>query len=177
MKQTKSDEYYMKIALQQANKAFRIGEVPVGALVVLDDKIIGRGYNRVETKQDALQHAELIAIRQTARKLQSWRLERCQLFVTLEPCAMCAGAITWSRIARVVYGATDPKAGACGSALRVLGHKRLNHRPKIKAGVEAEASSDLLKEFFRELRKKKKSNNTERCPSWSKEHDWKSCRR
>ncbi len=157
MTQSKPDEYYMSLALREARKAFRAGEVPVGAIVVKADQIIGRGYNRVEQKQEAMQHAELIAMRQAARRLKSWRLEECQLYVTLEPCAMCAGAIIWSRVEKVIFGAKDPKAGACGSVLRILGHKKLNHQPKVSKGVAAAESSQLLKTFFKALRKQKKA--------------------
>lgn len=153
---SRPDEYFVRAALREAEKALVSGEVPVGAVVVHKGRIIGRGHNRVESRQDATQHAELIAIRQAARRLGGWRLEDCTLYVTLEPCAMCAGAITWSRVARVVYAAADPKAGACGSVLSVLGHKRLNHRPRVTAGVLAIESSRLLKDFFRGLRKKAK---------------------
>jgi tRNA(adenine34) deaminase len=160
--QPRPDEYFMQQALREACQALQAGEVPVGAVVVHQGQIIGRGYNRVESRQDATQHAELIAIRQAARRQGGWRLEGCQLFVTLEPCAMCAGAITWSRVARVVYAAADPKAGACGSVLQVLGNPRLNHRPRIEAGLLALESSKLLQGFFRRLRRsrtnRKKTN-------------------
>jgi tRNA(adenine34) deaminase len=147
----------MQQALREASQALQAGEVPVGAVVVHQGKIIGRGYNRVESRRDATQHAELIAIRQAARRRGGWRLEGCHLFVTLEPCAMCAGAITWSRVARVVYAAADPKAGACGSVLQVLGNPRLNHRPRIEAGLLALESSKLLQGFFRRLRRSRTS--------------------
>ena len=146
------DQLFMKQALREAQKAVDIGEVPVGAVIVCQGKIISRGYNKVEVKQDATMHAELIAIRKAAAKLGTWRLEQCQLYVTLEPCAMCAGAITWSRIETVLYGADDPKAGAYRSAVKVLGNKKLNHRPEVKRGLLADKSSALLKAFFKELR-------------------------
>ncbi len=149
------DEKYMRLALREAERAAREGEIPVGAVVVHKGRIVGRGHNRVEQRHDATQHAELIALRQAARRLGSWRLEDCHLFVTLEPCAMCAGAITWSRVERVVYAAADPKAGACGSVLSVLGNPRLNHRPLIKGGPLARESGELLKAFFMTLRKRK----------------------
>jgi len=151
-----SDESFMEMALREAYRALCKGEVPVGAVVVHNDKIIGRGYNQVEQNQDATQHAEIIALRRAAHYLKRWRLEGCQLFVTLEPCAMCAGAIVWSRIERVVFGASDPKAGACGSVLTVLGNPRLNHRPRLKSGVLAEETSQLLKKFFLHLRQQPK---------------------
>lgn len=146
------DEKYMRLALREAEKALASGEVPVGAVIVREGRIIGRGHNRVEARKDATQHAEIIALRQAARRQGGWRLEGSHLFVTLEPCAMCAGAITWSRVARVVYAAADPKAGACGSVLSVLGNTRLNHRPVIEAGLLACESSKLLKSFFKTLR-------------------------
>ncbi len=146
----------MRIALRLAHKAAVCGEVPVGAVVVKDGRIIGQGHNRVETRQDALQHAELIAIRQASRRLKHWRLEGCELYVTLEPCAMCAGAIVWSRIQRVIFAAEDPKAGACGSLLTVAGHPKLNHRPEILSGVLAETSRQELQAFFKQLRSDQK---------------------
>ncbi|MCD4812763.1 tRNA adenosine(34) deaminase TadA [bacterium] len=152
----KQDEAYMALALREARKAFKQDEVPVGAVIVHQGKIIGRGYNRVEQKQDVSYHAEMIALRQAARRLKSWRLEQCRLFVTLEPCAMCAGAIVWSRIEQVVYAASDSKAGACGSVVRVLGNKKLNHSPKVVSGILASEAALLLKRFFKNLRQKTK---------------------
>jgi tRNA(adenine34) deaminase len=142
----------MQAALRLARKAASLGEVPVGAVVVKDGRVIGRGCNRVEAKQDASQHAEMLALRQATRKTHSWRLEGCDLYVTLEPCAMCAGAAVWSRIRRIVFAAADAKAGACGSVLTVAGHPKLNHRPVLVPGVLAEESRQLLQAFFRELR-------------------------
>jgi len=147
------DEKFMDLALAEAAKAGRSGEVPVGAVIVRDGQVLGRGRNQVEQKQDASRHAEMIAIRQAARRLKSWRLEQCDLYVTLEPCAMCAGAIVWSRIRRVVFGARDPKAGACGSVVDVVGNPRLNHRPAIREGVRQTECRQLLQEFFRGLRR------------------------
>ncbi|MEW6517185.1 MAG: tRNA adenosine(34) deaminase TadA [candidate division FCPU426 bacterium] len=159
---SRPDEYFMQQALREARKALQAGEVPVGAVVVSEGRVVGRGHNRVETRKDATQHAEIIALRQAARRQGGWRLEGAHLYVTLEPCAMCAGAITWSRVAKVVYGAQDPKAGACGSVLSVLGNPRLNHRPLIETGVLARESSRLLRGFFKRLRRsrarKKKAN-------------------
>ena len=149
----RAPDFYMQKALTQAAHAAVRREVPIGAVIVYQNRIIGRGYNLVETKQDAMQHAELIALRQASRHLKSWRLLDCDLYVTLEPCAMCAGAITWSRIKKVFYGADDPKAGAYRSALQVLGHKKLNHQPQVITGILADASSKLLKDFFKRLRK------------------------
>jgi len=151
-----SDEKFMAVALREAQKAFRKGEVPVGAVVVRDGRIVGRGHNRVEEKNDASQHAEMIALRQAAKRQKSWRLEDSDLYVTLEPCAMCAGAIVWSRIRKVFYGACDPKAGACGSVVQVVGNPRLNHRPQVQAGLRQAESSQLLKLFFKQLRARAK---------------------
>jgi len=147
-----NDARFMRAALRLACKASSAGEVPVGAVVVRSGVILGRGCNRVEAKQDASQHAEMLALRQAARRLRSWRLEGCDLYVTLEPCAMCAGAAVWSRIRRIVYAAADAKAGACGSALLVAGHPKLNHHPELVSGVLAEESRELLQSFFRNLR-------------------------
>ncbi len=147
----------MQAALRLAQKAARLGEVPVGAVIVQQGKLIGAGYNLVEQRQQVLEHAELRAIRQAAGKAGSWRLEDCDLYVTLEPCAMCAGAMTWSRLRRVVIGALDPKAGAYQSVVPVLGHPKLNHRPQVVTGVLAEESAVLLKDFFKGLRIKKKA--------------------
>ncbi|MBN1595460.1 nucleoside deaminase [candidate division FCPU426 bacterium] len=151
-----NDEYFMTLALREARKAFLQQEVPVGAIVVFKGKVIGRGHNRMEQRQDASYHAELTALRQAARRLGQWRLADCELYVTLEPCAMCAGAMVWARIKRVVYGAKDPKAGADGSVVRILGNRKLNHRPGVRAGVFAQQSRELLQTFFRQLRKRKR---------------------
>ena len=148
------DEHFMQVALREAKKAFRAGEVPVGAVIVKQGQIIGRGYNKVEARQDASQHAELIAMRQAAKNLKSWRLIGCYLYVTLEPCAMCAGAAVWFRINTIIYGTPDPKAGACGSVLAVAGEPRLNHRPQIAANICATECRSLLKKFFQELRQR-----------------------
>jgi tRNA(adenine34) deaminase len=148
------DERFMAAALREAGKALTAHEVPVGAVVVRAGQIIGRGHNHTERRQDATQHAELIALRQAARALGSWRLLECELYVTLEPCAMCAGALVWSRVRRIVFGAFDPKAGACGSVLRVAGNPKLNHRPAVVSGVLQEPSARLLREFFQARRRK-----------------------
>ncbi len=157
-----TDEKYMALALREAKRAAREGEIPVGAVVVEKGRVLGRGHNRVEQKQDATLHAELIALRQAARKKRNWRLAGCDLYVTLEPCAMCAGAIVWSRLERVIYATKDPKAGACGSVLTVAGNPKLNHRPRTQTGPGGEESSKLLKEFFRTLRGKKRSRAKEK---------------
>lgn len=141
------NERYMREALKLARKAADIDEVPVGAVVVRGGKIISRAHNLRETKKDPLAHAEIIAIRKAARKLRGWRLEGCALYVTLEPCPMCAGAIVNSRIEQVVFGAYDPKAGAFGS-LYDLGEGRLNHKPKVLGGVLKDECAKLLKDYF-----------------------------
>jgi tRNA(adenine34) deaminase len=146
-----NDEYWMKAALRQAAKARLADEPPIGAVVVLDSRIVGRGYNLRETRQDVTLHAELAAIRQASRKLGSWRLAGCTLYVTLEPCLMCAGAIIQARFDRVVYGATDPKAGACGSVVDAFAI-RFNHQVSVQGGVLADACSAPLKSFFQERR-------------------------
>ncbi len=150
----------MRKALALARKAAEADEVPVGALIVqgpLDAArplIIARAHNLTESRQDPCGHAEFLAIRKAARKLKRWRLNDCSLVVTLEPCAMCAGAAVWSRLRTVVYGAADPKAGACGSVLMVAANPKLNHRAALHGGVMAEESAALLKDFFRKKRTK-----------------------
>ena len=128
------DEKFMKIALKEANKSFQLDEVPVGVVIVKDDKIIARGHNLRETKQDPTGHAEIIAIKKASKKLKSWRLIDCTMYVTLEPCSMCAGAIMWSRIKRVVYGAKDIKGGAIGSSFNLFEQKGINHKPEVTSG-------------------------------------------
>ena len=150
------DEYYMELALEQARLAAAIGEVPVGAVVVWDDgRLVGVGYNRRETGKNALCHAELIAIDEACRTLGGWRLHRATLYVTLEPCPMCAGAVVNARIRRVVFGARDEKAGAMGSVFDV-GNFPLNHRAEQVGGVLEEDCKAILREFFESLREKKK---------------------
>ena len=144
----------MGLALKQAAAAAALDEVPVGAVIVHAGKVIAQAHNLTESTQDPCGHAELLAIRKAAKKLKRWRLSDCTLYVTLEPCAMCAGAIVWSRMHRVVYGALDPKAGACGSVLMVAAHNRLNHKASLAGGVLARESSDLLQHFFKAKRKK-----------------------
>ena len=156
----KSDEFYMREAIELAKIAYSEGETPVGAVVVQksNGEIIGRGYNRRETAKSPLAHAEIIALDQASRALGGWRVIGCEIFVTLEPCPMCAGAIINSRIARVVFGAKDPKAGSVGSKINIfeLGY---NHVPKVTAGVLGEDCAALLSAFFRELRNLKKQSN------------------
>lgn len=147
-----SDEQFMREALTEAERARSRGEVPVGAVAVLDGVIIGRGHNLRETARDPSAHAELIAIRAAARYLSSWRLVGVQLYITLEPCPMCAGAIVNARVARVVYGADDPKAGAVRSLFRLLDDPRLNHRPTVCEGVLADECAQTLRDFFGRIR-------------------------
>jgi tRNA(adenine34) deaminase len=150
------DESFMKIAIEEAKKASAKGEVPIGALIVKDDQIIARGFNLRETKQNALAHAEVIAINEACKVEESWRLPDCTLYVTLEPCQMCAGAIVQSRIKRVVFGASDEKAGCGGTLYNLLQDERFNHYVDITKGVLEEDCAQLLKQFFRDLREKKK---------------------
>ena len=142
----------MKWALREAEKALDAGEVPVGAVVVQENRIVGRGHNQVETLQDPTAHAEMIAVSAAASTLGSWRLEGCVLYATLEPCAMCAGAMVLARIPLLVFGTFDPKAGACGSLRNLIQDARLNHRVDVISGVCAEEASALLKSFFQNLR-------------------------
>jgi len=148
------DEMRMTQALRSAADAAEDGEVPVGAVIYHRDRLIGRAYNQRETLQDPTAHAEILAITQAASALGSWRLEDCTMYVTLEPCAMCAGALVLSRMPRLVFGAWDPKAGACGSVLDVLACERLNHTVEVVPGVLAEPCGMILSEFFRERRRK-----------------------
>jgi tRNA(adenine34) deaminase len=146
------DEYFMRLALREAERALVHDDVPVGAVLVHGGEVIGAGHNERELREDPSAHAEMIAIREGARALGSWRLLNTVLYVTLEPCAMCAGAIVLARIPRVVYGTVDPKAGAAGSVLDILGEPRLNHRPDVAGGLLAEESAELLRAFFRPRR-------------------------
>lgn len=146
------DIYYMKEAIRQAKKAAILNEVPIGCVIVKDDVIISRGYNRRNTDHSTLSHAEISAIRKASRKLNDWRLEDCTLYVTLEPCQMCAGAIVQARIKRVVVGSMNPKAGCAGSILNILQMKEFNHQVELVTGIMKEECSDLLKAFFRKLR-------------------------
>lgn len=145
-------EYYMKEAIRQAKKAAAIGEVPIGCVIVCDGKIVARGYNRRTTDKNTLAHAELQAIRRAGRKLGDWRLEGCTMYVTLEPCQMCAGALVQARMTEVVIGCMNPKAGCAGSILNLLEMPEFNHQVKVVRGVLEEECSMLLKNFFKELR-------------------------
>lgn len=145
----------MKLAIAAAKKAEEIKEVPIGAVIVKDGKVVATAYNLRETEKRAIAHAELLAIDQACKNLNTWRLTDCTLYVTLEPCSMCAGAILQSRVDRVVFGAKDPKAGCVGSIYNLLSEPRFNHQCEIEAGVLAEECGQLLSSFFRNLRKKK----------------------
>jgi tRNA(adenine34) deaminase len=142
------DEYFMRLALREAERALEHDDVPVGAVAVHEGEVIGAGHNERELRQDPSAHAEMLALREAARGLGSWRLLDTVLYVTLEPCAMCAGAIVLGRVPRVVYGTTDPKAGAAGSVLDVLAEPRLNHRPEVAGGLLAGECAALLRNFF-----------------------------
>ena len=142
------DEYFMRLALREAERALEHDDVPIGAVVVREGEVIGAGHNEREVRQDPTAHAEVIAMREASRALGSWRLLDSVLYVTLEPCAMCAGAIVLARVPRVVYAAPDPKAGAAGSVLDVLAEPRLNHRPEVAGGLLAVESAALLQTFF-----------------------------
>jgi tRNA(adenine34) deaminase len=147
-----SDEFWMEEALRAAQRALEAGEVPVGAVVVHAGEIVGRGWNRNLTDSDPTAHAEVIALRQAGANLGNHRLGDCELFATIEPCAMCAGALVHARVKRLVYGADDPKAGAIHSVMEVLNHPKLNHQVEVRAGVLAGRSAELLQSFFRSRR-------------------------
>jgi tRNA(adenine34) deaminase len=142
------DEYFMRLAIREAERALEHDDVPIGAVVVRDGEVIGAGRNERELRSDPTAHAEVLALREASRTLGSWRILDSVLYVTLEPCAMCAGAIVLARVPRVVYGTTDPKAGAAGSVLDVLGEPRLNHRPQVDGGLLAVECAALLTDFF-----------------------------
>ena len=154
-----NDEYYMKLAIEEAKKAQKLGEVPIGAIIVKNNEVIASAHNLRETVQLPTAHAEHIAIERASKVVGSWRLEECKLYVTLEPCVMCAGAIVMSRIPKVVYGATDPKGGCSGSLMNLLEESQFNHRAEIVKGVLEQECGDLLRNFFRELRLKKSKTN------------------
>ena len=150
-----ADERYMKEAIRQARKAYALREVPIGCVIVCGDKIIARGYNRRNTDKNTLSHAELNGIRKASRKLGDWRLEGCTLYVTLEPCQMCAGAIGQARVGRVVIGTMNPKAGCAGSVLNLLEMEGFNHKVQVTRGILEEECSKMLSDFFKELREEK----------------------
>lgn len=155
-----NDEFYMKCAIEEAKKAGQLGEVPIGAVIVKDNEIIARAHNLREILQQPTAHAEHLAIERAAEVVGSWRLEDCTLYVTLEPCVMCAGTVVMSRIPRVVYGAMDPKGGCSGSLMDLLQQPQFNHRAIVEHGVLEETCGNLLRHFFRDLRDKKVKRNT-----------------
>lgn len=157
MRKYTDDEKYMKAAINEAKKASRIGEVPIGCVIVCDGKIVGRGYNRRKIDKNTLSHAELTAIKKASKKLGDWRLEGCTMYVTLEPCQMCAGALVQARIDKVVIGCMSPKSGCAGSILNLLQIDQFNHQVEIEKGILEEECSEMLTEFFKELRN---SNNS-----------------
>ncbi len=150
--ENEQDTIFMKEAMQEAKKAEALGEVPIGAVIVKDGKVIARGFNLRETYKDPTAHAEILAIQEASEVLGGWRLHGCTLYVTLEPCQMCAGALIQARLDKVVYGAADPKAGCAGSLCNLLEDNRFNHQLEVVPGHLAEESSQLLKQFFRKLR-------------------------
>lgn len=152
------DEKYMREAIKQAKKAYEMNEVPIGCVIVCEDKIIGRGYNRRTTDKNPLAHAEMIAIKKASKKVGDWRLEDCIMYVTLEPCQMCSGAIVQSRMKRVVVGCMNAKAGCAGSILNLLQMDEFNHQVELEKGVLEEECSLLMKNFFKELRKAKQKH-------------------
>lgn len=155
------DLKYMKEAKRQARKAYSLGEVPIGCVIVHEGRIIGRGYNRRNTDKNTLAHAEITAIRKASKVIGDWRLEECTLYVTLEPCQMCAGAIVQARIPRVVMACMNPKAGCAGSILNILDMPQFNHQVEVVSGVMEEECSRMLKEFFKELRLRNKQEKME----------------
>lgn len=155
------DEKYMKQAIKLAKKAWKMEEVPIGCVIVHEGKVIGRGYNRRTTDKNPLAHAELIAIKKASKKMGDWRLEDCTLYVTLEPCQMCSGAIVQARVKKVVVGCMNPKAGCAGSILNLLQVDRFNHQVELETGILEEECSEMMKSFFRELREKRKKKVAE----------------
>ncbi|WP_207634194.1 tRNA adenosine(34) deaminase TadA [Halalkalibacter urbisdiaboli] len=156
-------EDWMRVALKEADKAEAIGEVPIGAIIVKGGKLIAAAHNRRETDQQALAHAELLVIKEACQKLGTWRLTECVLYVTLEPCPMCAGAIVQSRIEHVVFGATDPKAGCAGTLMNLLKEPRFNHESEVTSGCLGEECGARLTHFFRQLRDKKRAKKLDNC--------------
>lgn len=156
------EEKYMKAALREAKKALALGEVPIGCVIVYEDKIIGRGYNRRNTDKSTLAHAEITAIKKASKKMGDWRLEDCEIFITLEPCQMCSGAIVQARIRDCIVGCMNPKAGCAGSILNMLGRPEFNHQVNFTKGVLEEECSQILKDFFKELRKRNKAEKEAR---------------
>lgn len=155
------DERYMEEALKEAGIAGSMGEIPIGAVIVKDGEIIGRGHNCAESSKDPTCHAEIMAIKEACKALDAWRLTGCEMYVTLEPCSMCAGAIVLARIEKLYIGTPDPKAGACVSLRNITTDERLNHRVELNVGLLQKECSSLLKDFFRELRTKSKNKSEE----------------
>lgn len=153
------DEKYMKEAIRQAKKAYAIGEVPIGCVIVYEGKIIGRGYNRRKIDKNTLAHAELMAIKKASKNMDDWRLEDCTMYVTLEPCQMCSGAIVQSRMKKVVIGCMNPKAGCAGSILNLLQMQEFNHQVELETGVLGEECSNMMTSFFKDLREKKRQEH------------------
>lgn len=149
------EEQFMRQAIRQAHKAYKLEEVPIGCVIVYEGKVIARGYNRRNTDKNTLAHAELIAIKKASKKLGDWRLEGCTMYITLEPCQMCAGAIVQARVSRVVIGSMNPKAGCAGSVLNLLQMAQFNHQVEMETGVLGDECSQMLSGFFQELREKK----------------------
>ena len=158
----KKDIKYMRAAIAQAKKAYKLGEVPIGCVIVYEDKIIGRGYNRRNTDKTPLAHAEITAIKKAGKYMNDWRLEGCKLYVTLEPCQMCSGAIVQARIPEVIMAAENPKAGCAGSVMDILNNPEFNHQVQVKKGVLKEECSEMLKNFFVELRLRNKAEKEQR---------------
>ena len=162
MRKYTEDEKFMKEAIRQAKKAEAIGDVPIGCVIVHDGKIIARGYNKRNKDKTVLAHAELLAMKKACKKLGDWRLEDCTMYITLEPCQMCAGAIVQARIPKVYIGSMNPKAGCAGSVLNLLDEKGFNHQVETEEGLLGEECSLMLKEFFKELREKRKKKKEEK---------------
>ena len=160
-----ADEKFMREAIRQAKKAYALDEVPIGCVIVYEGKIIARGYNRRNTDKNTLSHAELIAIKKASRKLGDWRLEGCTMYITLEPCQMCAGAMVQARVTEAVIGSMNPKAGCAGSVLNILEREGFNHQVNVRRGVMEEECSRMLSGFFRELREKKKAEKNRLTPA------------
>lgn len=161
-KKITQEEHFMGQAIRQAYKAYKLEEVPIGCVIVYEGKVIARGYNRRNTDKNTLAHAELIAIKKASKRLGDWRLEGCTMYITLEPCQMCAGAIVQARVSRVVIGSMNPKAGCAGSVLNLLQMAQFNHQVEMETGVLGEECSRMLSGFFQELREKKLQENFEK---------------